>query len=208
MTEAKTTHYRRQFLLFVAATGLLVVLAVAASLNNGRLARAAEAETIAYNHGKHVQAGIECVYCHPGVLNGPVAGIPSTAKCMGCHRNVQVSEKGQQDADLLLAHWEAGEPLRWVKTFDQPDFVQYSHQPHIAAGIACETCHGEVGEMAYLNQTIRHNMGFCLACHRQPDSGDAPRAVQAVAGGAWRILYSPQEPERVLRLETCSTCHQ
>lgn len=183
MAEAQSIKYRLQFLIFILATGLLVILALGATWNNGRLARAAEAETLAYNHGKHVAAGIQCVYCHPGVLEGAVAGIPSTAKCMGCHRNVQVSAGGQEDVNVLLAHWEAGEPLRWMKTFDQPDFVQFAHRPHISAGVACEECHGAVAEMAQLEQTVRHNMGFCLGCHRQ------------------------QEPEKVKRLETCSTCH-
>jgi hypothetical protein len=131
-----------------------------------------------------VEAGANCVYCHPGVMTGPVAGIPSTAKCMGCHRSVQVSEDKQEKVDVLLANWEAGTPLRWMKTFDQPDYVYFSHQPHIAAGVACESCHGNVGELTHLEQSIRHNMGFCLNCHRQ------------------------QEPEKVKRLETCSTCHQ
>ena len=208
MKDTQSTLYRRQFLLFVAATGLVVLLAVALSLNNGRLARAAEAETLAFNHKAHVAAGAQCVFCHPGVLDGAVAGIPSTAKCMGCHQNVQVAADKQSKIDTLVSYWEQGKPLRWIKTFDQPDFVYFTHQPHIGAGVACEQCHGNVGEISYLTQTIRHNMGFCLACHRQPDSGNAPRAVQATVGGAWRVLYDQSQPEKVLRLETCSTCHQ
>ena len=208
MTETQSARYRRQFLIFLAATGLLLVLAFAVSLNNGRLARAAEAETLAFNHKAHVDAGAQCVFCHPGVLDGPVAGIPSTAKCVGCHQNVVVAADKQEKVDILLAHWESGEPLRWIKTFDQPDFVHFTHQPHIAAGVACEECHGDVGEMTYLTQTIRHNMGFCLACHRQPDAGNSPRVVQATVGGAWRVLPGQSEPAKVVRLETCSTCHQ
>ena len=184
MSDTRQALYRRQFLIFLLASGLLVILAVATSLYNGRLARAAEQETLAYNHRAHVAAGANCVYCHPGVTRGPVAGVLSTAKCMGCHQSVQVAEEKQDKVDVLLAHWDEGKPLRWMKTFDQPDFVYYSHQPHIAAGVACEECHGNVGEMTHLEQTIRHNMGFCLSCHRQ------------------------QAPEKVKRLETCSTCHQ
>jgi hypothetical protein len=208
MTEANTGLYRRQFLIFLVASGLVILLAILLTANNARLAAAARDETLAYNHGRHVEAGIDCVYCHPGVLSGPVAGIPSTAKCMGCHQNVQVREEAQEDIAILFDHWESGEPLRWRKTFDQPDFVYYTHQPHIAAGYNCETCHGNVAEMAYLEQTIRLNMGFCLACHRQPDSGNAPRVVQATAGGAWRLIHQQSEPDKVVRLETCSTCHQ
>ena len=183
MTEPQS-RYRRQFVLFLAATGLLVLLAVIVSWQNARLARAAERETLPFNHRVHVAAGAQCVYCHPGVLYGPVAGIPSTAKCMGCHTNVQVREGAQATVEILLQHWSDGRPLQWEKTFDQPDFSYFSHRPHIVAGVACESCHGDVSSMARLEQTIRLNMGYCLGCHRD------------------------QSPEKVKRLETCSTCHQ
>jgi hypothetical protein len=178
------SKYRRQFVLFVAAAGLLVILAGAVTWQNARLARAAEKEPLTFNHQVHVSAGAQCVFCHPGTLYGAVASIPSTAKCMGCHANVQVREEAQPTVDIVVRHWQDGLPLRWVKTFDLPDFVYFSHRPHISAGVACESCHGDVGGMAVLEQTIRFNMGFCLGCHRD------------------------QAPEKVKRLETCSTCHQ
>jgi hypothetical protein len=178
------SKYRRQLVLFLAAAGFLLVLAAAVTWQNARLARAAERETLAFNHQVHIAAGAQCVFCHPGTLYGAVASIPSTAKCMGCHANVQVREEAQPAVDILVQHWQDGQPLQWVKTFDLPDFVYFSHQPHIAAGVACESCHGDVGGMVVVEQTTRFNMGFCLGCHRD------------------------QAPEKVKRLETCSTCHQ
>jgi hypothetical protein len=104
---------------------------------------------------------------------------------VGCHQNVQVSsEKGRQDIKVLLELWEMDRPLRWEKVNDQPDFVYFAHRPHIAAGVNCENCHGNVSEMAMARQAYRINMGFCLDCHRQ------------------------QEPEEVERLVQCATCHK
>jgi hypothetical protein len=103
---------------------------------------------------------------------------------MGCHANVQVREAAQPSVDVVVQHWESDQPLQWVKTFDLPDFVYFSHQPHIAAGVACESCHGDVENRVVLEQTTRFNMGFCLGCHRD------------------------QTPDKVKRLESCSTCHQ
>ena len=98
-----------------------------------------------FNHQKHVAAGTPCVFCHPGALNGPVATLPSLAKCVGCHQNVEVSgDEGERNVAILMNHWEEGAPLRWEKTHDQPDFVYFTHQPHIAAGVNCENCHGDV----------------------------------------------------------------
>jgi hypothetical protein len=183
MTEPQS-KYRRRFFPLLAAAILIILLATVVWWNHARLARAAEGETLVYNHRVHIAAGAQCVYCHPGVLYGRVAGLPSTAKCIGCHASVEVRPEAQETVDVLLQHWEEGQPLRWVKTFDQPDFVYFGHRPHIAAGVACETCHGNVAEMARVEQTIRLNMGFCLTCHRA------------------------QAPEKVKRLEACSTCHQ
>jgi hypothetical protein len=183
MAEAQR-RYRFQFFLFLAALALLVFVAALVTWQNARVARAAERESLAFNHRVHVEAGAQCVFCHPGVLHGPVAGIPSTAKCTGCHVSVQVREAAQPTIDWLIEAWQAETPLQWVKTFDQPDYVYFSHQPHIAAGVACESCHGDVGGMARLEQTIRLNMGYCLRCHRD------------------------QAPEKIKRLETCTTCHQ
>ena len=142
-------------------------------------------ETLRFDHSKHVAAGVPCLFCHPGVLEGAVAGIPSLAKCAGCHQNVQVTTAaGQEQVDILLEHWSKGLPLRWPKVNDQPDFVSFTHRPHIAAGVYCEACHGNVAGMTMARPAYRINMGFCLACHAQ------------------------QGVEKQDHLTSCATCHK
>lgn len=144
---------------------------------------AAPPQPLPYQHQKHIAAGATCLYCHAGAASGAVAGLPSLAKCMGCHVAVVPRDpKAQADIDRLLKQWESKEPVRWIKVNDQPDFVQFSHQPHVGAGVACESCHGNVAQMGYA-QPYNLNMGFCLNCHRQ------------------------QAPEKVARLIDCVTCH-
>jgi hypothetical protein len=172
---------------------LLLLLAIAVlALENRATATSTADELIQFNHQKHIAAGAQCVYCHPGVLNGPIATLPSLAKCMGCHQNVEsrqvegevpLTNLGQAGIDVLVQHWEEGVPLRWEKTYDQPDFVYFTHQPHIAAGVNCENCHGNVSQMTVVQTAYRINMGFCLHCHRQ------------------------QSSEKISRLFGCSTCH-
>ncbi len=141
-------------------------------------------ESIQFNHKKHLSAGVPCLFCHPGALNGPVASLPSLSKCVGCHQNIAVeSEKGQAAVEVLFEHWEQGIPLRWIKTYDQPDFVYFSHRPHVAAGVNCESCHGDVSQMEGVRPAYRINMGFCLDCHQG------------------------QAAEKQTRLKSCSTCH-
>lgn len=164
----------------------LLLLAFAMTLQSPATAEDTSSVLIQFNHRKHVDAGAQCLYCHPGGLTGKVSGIPSTQKCMGCHRNIEIrGEEGQADVDKLLRAWETGQPLLWPKVVDLPDFAYFSHFPHINAGKNCERCHGDVSSMAVVVPAYRINMGFCLKnCHRH------------------------QEPEKRERLMNCVTCHQ
>ena len=168
----------------IAVFLVLLLAALALAFMDRAVASEPTGEVIQFNHQKHVSAGVQCVFCHPGALNGAVATIPSVEKCMGCHRSVEVtSEQGQAAVAVLIQHWEDGLPLRWEKTYDQPDFVYLPHRSHINAGVNCEACHGNVSEMTVVRQAYRINMGFCLHCHRQ------------------------QPPEQVEGLISCANCH-
>ncbi len=170
---------------FVAVLFVLFLVALILAWQGWAAARTTSGDSLRFSHQKHVAAGVPCVFCHPGVINGAVAGVPSVQKCMGCHQNVQVtSTEGQNYVNLLTELWNEGQPLRWTKTYDQPDFVYFSHRPHVTAGVSCEACHGDVSRMNVVRQAYRVNMGFCLYCHRQ------------------------QEAEKVERLISCSTCHK
>lgn len=164
---------------------MLVVGFVVLFIWQGKSFQALAGEEIHFNHQKHIASGIQCLFCHPGAINGPVAGVPSLQKCMGCHQAVTVTnEKGKEDVETLLRMWEEKRPLHWVKTFDQPDFVFFNHAPHATGGVSCETCHGNVSEMVVIQEPFSMNMGFCLDCHRR------------------------QDPEKQVRLMSCATCHQ
>jgi hypothetical protein len=142
---------------------------------------AAPEQPIAYSHKVHVEAGIQCLYCHPNTIRSPIAGIPSVQKCMGCH---QVIETDSPEIEKLASNYERGEPIPWVKINLQPDFVYFSHQPHLGAGLNCETCHGDVGQMDVTRQFTKMDMGWCLDCHLK------------------------QPVDKVGRLEDCLACHK
>ena len=185
MTNARSLRHRKLswvivFPLFMALLAVMVFI-----WYNQATGASIEDEPFKFNHKKHLAAGVECLFCHPGTLNGAVAGIPSTRKCIGCHGNIEVtSAKGMADVETLLHYWEEGIPLRWKKVNDQPDFVRFDHRPHIVAGVNCESCHGNVREMEVLRPAYRVNMGFCLQCHRQ------------------------QPAEKQALLTGCVTCHR
>lgn len=138
---------------------ILVIIFVTSST------QAAPEQPIAFDHSKMVQAGISCEFCHSGVTKSPVAGIPSVAKCIGCHKT---NEKNSPDVKKLQDYWQRQAPVQWVRINQLPDFVYFSHQAHVVNGkLNCERCHGDVGNMTVTRPVLKMNMGFCLSCHQQ-----------------------------------------
>ncbi len=142
---------------------------------------AAPDQPIAYSHQTHVEAGVQCLFCHTSPLRSDVAGIPSVQKCMGCHTIIATDNEAVQ---ALTSYRKRGEPIPWNRVNQQPDFVYFSHQAHLGAGINCETCHGDVGHMVVARPVVRMDMGWCLNCHlKQPE-------------------------EKLTRQADCLTCHK
>ncbi len=167
---------------WVTAAGLLVVgLVVAGILLTRAEALAAPAQPLPYSHKVHVEAGVQCLFCHTAALRSDVASLPSVQKCVGCHTLISADEEPIQE---LLGYWERGEPIPWVRVQQQPDFVFFSHQAHLGASLNCETCHGDVGQMTVARPVVQMDMGWCLECHIE------------------------QPEEKVARLADCLTCHK
>jgi hypothetical protein len=142
--------------------GILVVIFLGGAVIGIRQTQLPPPQPIQFPHVKHVSLGIQCLYCHPGALRGTSPGLPTVAKCNACHQQVN---KTSPQLDILAAYVKNGEPIKWVPVAILPDFVYYSHRPHIAAGLNCENCHAEVGQMT-VAEPQKMNMGWCLGCHR------------------------------------------
>ena len=166
---------------FLAVLGVVVLISVlGAALLAVGITQAAPEQPFPYAHKPHIEAGMQCLFCHPGAMRGQSAGLPTKAKCQGCHANMAA------DTDLLKAWVEyanSHEEIEWTPVALQPDFVYFSHHPHIAAGVACEECHGNIGQMQAAEPIRGQNMGWCLDCHRR------------------------MAPQNYSKLSDCSTCH-
>ena len=141
-------------------------------------------QPIQFNHSVHIGFGVQCLYCHPGAWKGKSAGLPTQTKCWGCHQQIPIKDQEQQKlADAVSSNT----PIQWVPVFIMPDFVYFNHRPHIAAGLNCETCHGEISREKVAQPLPRLNMGWCLHCHRTRTVGD-------------EVLFT--------KLTDCGTCHR
>ena len=124
-------------------------------------------QPVAYSHALHAgELGIDCRYCHSTVERSPVAIVPATSVCMNCHQLV-----GRDLASLELVRDSAtsGRRLRWTRVHDLPDYARFDHSAHLAAGVGCSSCHGDVEAMEVVTQVEPLSMGWCLECHRDPD---------------------------------------
>ena len=143
------------------------------------------AQPIEFTHKLHVGLGIQCLYCHPGALRGPSPGLPTQTKCWGCHQQIAKTFTSEKLA-VLVDYVEKNEPVEWIPVAQVPDFVHFTHRPHIAAGLNCENCHGDMSQVEIAVNPQVMNMGWCLNCHRSRAADD---------------------PEKLIKLTDCGTCH-
>ncbi len=169
--------------LVAVGIGSLALFSVAAYGIN--LTQQAPPQPIQFPHQTHVGFGIQCLYCHPGAARGPAAGIPSQAKCWGCHQQIAKTNTSPLLAPLKQAV-ESGMPIKWVPVAQVPDFVQFNHRAHIAAGKNCEDCHGDMSKVTVAKNPQVFNMGWCLDCHTKSAAGNQTLLI---------------------KLTDCATCH-
>ena len=107
--------------------------------------------------------GLKCAGCHEMADPGEMMGIPAAAKCMTCHQSVK---KDSPAIQKLAAFADRKEPVPWVRVYQIPGYVFFSHKEHLATGATCETCHGRVPERERLFRETDISMGGCMNCHR------------------------------------------
>lgn len=169
-------------------------------------------QPVPFSHNHHVAGlGIGCLYCHTSVEESSFAGIPPISTCMNCHKEIWT------DAELLepiREAWRTGRAVEWERVHDLPDFVYFNHSVHVAKGVGCQSCHGQVDEMPLMLQTGSLTMKWCLDCHRDPASELRPKSEiynfdwppqgwdQSVEGPRLAAEYGVES------LMSCSVCHR
>ena len=117
-------------------------------------------QTPPFSHKHHVSdVGLDCRFCHASVETAAFAGLPPTSTCMTCHSQLF---KGQPMLAPVAASYRDDLPLHWIRVHTLPDFVYFHHDIHIAKGVGCSTCHGQVDQMPLLWRTQSLEMSWCL----------------------------------------------
>ena len=170
--------------------GLAGVFALAGlALVQGGAGEGEAVQPIAFPHSIHAgsepgQNNMDCQFCHYSAERSVAAGIPPVTACWGCHQVIPGTTAAQQvEIAKIQEYVESGEPIPWVRMYKISDHAHFPHMRHINAGLACQECHGEVQEMEEISTKSGlskvffgtdpvwggDNMGWCVACHRQPD---------------------------------------
>ncbi len=123
----------------------------------------APVQPVPFSHRIHAgENAMGCTMCHVYAPHSPVAGIPSLERCNGCHRFVAGDKPVIQALNQAFADKK---PIEWNRVYRLPDHVYFTHERHVAAGVRCQSCHGEVETMDVVRQVPPLTMGWCLDCH-------------------------------------------
>ncbi len=126
-------------------------------------------QPIKFSHAVHAgQNGTDCIYCHSSAPYSKIAGIPPENVCMNCHLMVRNGTRsGATEIAKIISAFEAKKPIEWIRVYNLPDHVFFSHAQHISVGeVKCQECHGKVEEMNVIKQVGDLSMGWCINCHR------------------------------------------
>ncbi len=121
-------------------------------------------QPIPFSHKQHMALGLKCKDCHANPDPGEIEGIPAASKCMLCHVSIA---KDKPAIEKLKAYADRKQAIPWVRVYQIPSYVDFSHRAHVDAGVKCEKCHGSVAARDALWKETDIGMGGCIACHRQ-----------------------------------------
>ena len=171
-------------------------------------------QPVQFSHKHHVgDDGIDCRYCHTAVETSYTAGIPPTQTCMNCHSQIW---SDSPYLEPVRASFRDNKPIEWQRVHDLPEYVYFNHSIHVAKGVGCSTCHGQIDNMPAVFQENSLQMEWCLSCHRAPENFIRPK--DKITDMNWQDsdltanertqLKADYHIRSTQMLTSCSTCHR
>jgi hypothetical protein len=213
----RSTNTISRLTIYLSLVIVAVLLTVTDGIQRSGYVTAANfvvAQPVQFSHKHHVlDDGIDCRYCHTSVEDSSFAGLPPTQTCMNCHSQLFADSPFLEP---VRASFRSGQPIEWNRVHKLADYVYFNHSIHVAKGIGCATCHGQVDQMPLIRQVTSLQMEWCLDCHRAPEKYLRPKdkvfdmtyqtpANQLEAGLELKRQYHIRN---AMDLTNCSTCHR
>jgi len=145
------------------------VLTVAAQ-SPGRETPAGPEQPVPYNHKHHVGTlKLRCNMCHPNKDPGELMGLPAASVCMQCHQSVKTDSPAIRK---LTEYAKSSRPVKWVRVYEIPTYVFFSHRAHAEAKNTCQECHGDVASQELMSKQVNLNMSGCMSCHKTKNASN------------------------------------
>jgi menaquinone reductase, multiheme cytochrome c subunit len=158
-------------------------------------------QPVPFDHSVHVRTlAIACVYCHTSVERSAHSTVPPTQTCMNCH---VIVKRDSPKLKLVRESYEKNVAIPWVRIHRLPDYVFFNHSRHINAGMDCASCHGEVERQGVIVQKKPLTMGWCLDCHRSPETYSIRTRPLTGVDVRPAVLAAPLKKGP----QHCSACH-
>ncbi|KAA3615299.1 MAG: cytochrome C [Calditrichaeota bacterium] len=168
-------------------------------------------QPVEFSHKVHAgDMRVDCRYCHNFVEVSHEANIPPTQTCMNCHVMIKA------DSEKMIPvneSWNNDTPIQWIRVHKLPDYAYFDHSVHLASGIGCVSCHGNIATMEVVAQNQPLSMSWCLDCHRNPDPYLRP--VSEITNMTWvapenhsEFVAQFKKDKNIAPPEDCSACHQ
>ena len=154
-----------------------VAIATAAAAPPSPLIFPAQVIPLRFDHASHLKLGARCETCHVTAPTSTSAAddlVPAEAACRSCHeidrtQPAKVVPPGAPAARCDACHVDwmpspgpGAEPPR-VRV-PAPN-LKFNHRLHVARGVGCELCHGNVAMEALATRDDLPKMSLCLGCH-------------------------------------------
>jgi hypothetical protein len=170
-------------------------------------------QPVPFSHAKHAgELGLDCRYCHSNVDRSSHSNVPTAQTCMNCHNQIKQTSPL---LEIVRKSYETGRAIPWVQVHRVPDYVYFNHSIHVNRGVSCVECHGRIDTMDTVTHMTPLTMGFCLDCHRSPETRvrekaniyklDSKTIAEEKGIGAARAFvhdWSIKPPQ------SCSGCHR
>jgi hypothetical protein len=132
---------------------------------------------------------------------------------MNCHSQIWADSPYLEP---VRASFRENKPIEWQRVHDLPEYVYFNHSIHVAKGVGCSSCHGDVANMPAVYQENTLQMEWCLSCHRAPEKFIRP--LSEITNTKWDVNTLSDEERLKLKeeyrirntdmLTSCSTCHR
>ena len=121
-------------------------------------------QPIPFSHKRHAgELRMKCAACHANPDPGEMMTFTRPATCMKCHSGIKTESPAIQK---LAAFAKEQRSPNWVRVYEIPSYVRFSHRAHLAAGGTCTECHGPVKERERLYRETDISMTGCMNCHQ------------------------------------------